>query len=110
MLVMAGATIVETIMLLKKMMARTKVTVHFERFGQFRGLALSVGPSKVTSNRSAVVSASDESALFFSTSINGEIGGGWITSSCWVVWPKSCCGLEIGLSDAIVSDCVSAIW
>lgn len=83
-------------------MARTKVTVHFVRLDQFRGLPLSAGPSKVTSNRSTLVSDAECSGVFFSISVNNEIGGGWIGSSCSVVWPKSCCGLGFGISDAIV--------
>lgn len=83
-------------------MARTKVTVHFVLLDQFRGLLLSAGPSKVTSNRSTLVSDPEDSGVFFSISVNNEIGGRWIGSSCSVVWPKSCCGLALGTSDAIV--------
>lgn len=57
-------------------MARTRVSVHFVRFDQFRGLALSVGLSKVTWNWSTVVSDPDGSGKFFSISVNNEIGGG----------------------------------
>lgn len=57
-------------------MARTKVTVHFVRLDQFRGLVLSVGLSKVTWNRSTVVSDPDGSGAFFSIPVSNEIGGG----------------------------------
>lgn len=76
MLVIAGATIVETMMLLKPVMAKTKVTVHFVRLDQLRELALSVGLSKVTSNRSTLVLDPEGGGGFFSASVNSKIGGG----------------------------------
>lgn len=107
---MAGATMVETMMLLNPVMARTEVTVHFVRVDQFRGLALSAGPSKVTSNLSMLVSDSCGSVVDFSTSAIKEIGGAWKGSSCSVTCPTSCCGLGPGVSKAIMGGWVVNMW
>lgn len=72
----AGATMVETMMRLKPVVARTSVTAHLRPVGQSLGLSVSYGSAKTTRNRSLSLLA-----LLWIAASSTSVGGTGVMAS-----------------------------